>query len=320
MTKPSVSIGDRFSRLQIVGRAPNTKSGKSMWECLCDCGNITIVAATHLRAGGVKSCGCLRDELLAERQVTHGFSNHPLYRRWAAIVQRCTNPNVPHFCYYGGRGISVYEDWKTNPEKFIFYVQSLDPFWEEKINLGYQIDRISNNGNYEPGNIRLVTSKENNANRRNRDTAGVSLGTTPGMNKNVKVLTGLVFGRLLVISRNKDNSKQRRAQWNCICVCGNRCVVMSSLLTEGKTKSCGCLNREVVSEKSKTHGLRDHPAYAYWSNLKQREKKGKIALDPIWQKDFTVFLAWLESKEWSVGRSVKSDSNLFNSTNCYLSN
>jgi hypothetical protein len=155
-------IGKRFGRLTVIADAGNTKTGMKMWECKCDCGNITVVRGTHLREGSIKSCGCIRREETSRRFATHRKKNTRIYRTWRNMKTRCYNPKCKYFKDYGGRGIAICEEWMNSFESFFAYVSQLPHFGEE----GRSIDRINNNGNYEPGNVRWATAKEQRANQR----------------------------------------------------------------------------------------------------------------------------------------------------------
>ena len=145
-------IGLRFSRLLVTSFAHAT-SDKRFWNCLCDCGNTHIASGKSLRAGGTKSCGCLKTEKWRKRVRTHGQSKTKEYVAWQAMIQRCTKPSCLEFHRYGGRGISVCEKWKRSFEAF-FADMGLAPTKK------HSVDRINNDGNYEPGNCRWATMKE----------------------------------------------------------------------------------------------------------------------------------------------------------------
>lgn len=134
--------------------------GQIHWKCLCDCGKVIILPTGSLSTGNTKSCGCLKRDLAGKHTIKHGLKHHPLYKLWKTIKQRCYNPNNKQYRYWGGRGIIVWEGWKNNPEAFVYW--ALRNGWSK----GLQIDRINNNGNYEPSNCRFVTNTENSRNRR----------------------------------------------------------------------------------------------------------------------------------------------------------
>lgn len=156
-------LGQRFGKLTVIGEDCSSKKGLAMWTCQCDCGNITKpVSGYNLRSGQTKSCGCLISESVSMAHKKHGKCNTKLYYVWRSMKNRCYYEKHKNYKNYGGRGITVCEEWKNNFEAFHSYVSQLPHFGEE----GRSLDRIDNDGNYEPGNVRWATMKEQLANRR----------------------------------------------------------------------------------------------------------------------------------------------------------
>lgn len=157
--------GKRFGRLTVIERAKNhiQPSGQSrpMWLCKCDCGNDAIICSSHLKIGKTKSCGCYVREIYSKIHKTHGKTNTRLYRIWNGMKQRCCYVKDKRYENYGGRGIAVCDEWKNNFEKF--YGWAIENGYSESLT----IDRINNDGNYEPNNCRWISNKQQQSNRQN---------------------------------------------------------------------------------------------------------------------------------------------------------
>jgi hypothetical protein len=133
--------GERFGRWTVIAYA-----GRHRWSCVCSCGARVIVDGGNLRGGRSKSCGCRCSELSKARATKHGMTGSPEYISWQHMKQRCFNPKNHAYENYGGRGITVYEDGRSNFTAFFADAGPRPP--------GCSLDRINPNGNYEPGNIR----------------------------------------------------------------------------------------------------------------------------------------------------------------------
>ena len=126
-------------------------------RCRCECGNESRPRAGSIKAGTTLSCGCYQ----LESRRTHGLSSHPLYGTWYGMVRRCTVPTAREYPDYGGRGITVCEQWLGLPDGLLRFVADVGERPE-----GWTLDRIDNDGGYEPDNVKWATPKQQNGNRR----------------------------------------------------------------------------------------------------------------------------------------------------------
>jgi len=149
--------GKKFGRLQVIRRVGTDKRKQVLWLCLCDCGTERTVIGVSLRFGRTRSCGCLQRTC----RITHGMRRTPIWCAWRDIKNRCFNPKLSVYQYYGARGIGMYEPWIKDFKAFYDYVSGLPGFGVP----GLSLDRIDNDRGYFPGNLRWATQSQQMKNR-----------------------------------------------------------------------------------------------------------------------------------------------------------
>lgn len=159
---PVEMVGRRYGRLLVTKEVARVGRARR-WNCVCDCGATREIDGLSLRQGHTRSCGCLRNEVAAQRMTRHGHAPRrlgpsPEWRSWQHAKARCENPSDADWPSYGGRGIGMHPAWSKSFEAFLAHIGPRPP--------GTSLDRIDNDKGYEPGNVRWATSAEQARNRR----------------------------------------------------------------------------------------------------------------------------------------------------------
>lgn len=165
-------VGQRFKRLLVVKLA---SSRPILWLCRCDCGNERLVPTRNLRNSNTKSCGCLQRDVVRQYATIHGATadrkRTSEYRSWRHMIERCYNPNIREWKYWGGAGVQVCPQWRHNFQQFLHDMGPRP--------VGHSIDRYPDkNGHYEPGNCRWATPTEQTRNRRPRTPKQATMSPT----------------------------------------------------------------------------------------------------------------------------------------------
>lgn len=148
-------VGKKCGKLTVIERkGTHPKRGGAMWLCRCECEREKVIEGRLLRDGTTTSCGCVKKG----NGRTHGHTNSPTYYSWTSMLARCLNERHHAYKNYGGRGITVCEEWGT----FSAFLRDVG----ERPSLEHELDRIDNNKGYFQGNVRWATRKENARNRR----------------------------------------------------------------------------------------------------------------------------------------------------------
>jgi hypothetical protein len=179
--------GNIYGRLTVIKQDEDRHVlGKTRyWWCCCECGKIKSINGSSLKSGKILSCGCLKNK--------HGKYKTTEYHTWGNMLDRCININSLLYKSYGGRGIKVCNRWKGK-KGFINFLEDLG----KKPSSKHQLDRIDNDGNYEPKNCRWVTPKENTRNKRNTKyiTYNNNTNCVSAWAEGLGISTSTLFGRL----------------------------------------------------------------------------------------------------------------------------
>lgn len=193
--------GQRFGRLLVLKRhGANDGNGKPMWLCKCNCGAEIAVSGWSLKSGNTKSCGCLKLE--HPSRLSHGAWGTRLYRIYKNMKRRCSDVNAPEYKHYGGRGITVCDEWMNSFEAFRDW--ALANGYHDTCNRAeYTIDRIDVNGNYEPSNCRWASQTV-----QMRNTRRTRYATCDGVTKSIGE-----WAEELSMPYNTVYDKARRNNW-----------------------------------------------------------------------------------------------------------
>ena len=148
-------------KIQQYGKNGKKNGNKYYWLCKCECGNETNISSTRLKNNIIKSCGCLQKEVMKQKMTKHAKSHNRIYKIYYKMLGRCYNKTDNKFLYYGGRGITICDEWKNDFKAF--YDWSMANGYADNLT----IDRIDNDSNYAPSNCRWVDIKTQANNKRN---------------------------------------------------------------------------------------------------------------------------------------------------------
>lgn len=178
-------INGLLSIIEYLGSALYGKKRYKIVLCRCECGNEKIIQLHKFNSEKIRSCGCLlikwrKSFRINHKKITHGYTNHELYGTWVGMVSRCYNKNISAYKYYGERGIIVCQEWLS--EFINFYDWAIENGYKK----GLTLDRIDNDGNYNPYNCRWATRKQQCNNTRSNkivELSGIKMSMSEACDK-----------------------------------------------------------------------------------------------------------------------------------------
>lgn len=197
--------GQTFGRLTVIGISHRSNK-KIFWNCKCLCGNKAFVAGNKLKSGWTQSCGCLQKERAGKAAHKHGLRKSRFYGIWKGMLKRCYDPRDTNYHNYGGRGITVCEDWKNSIEFFDNWCNN------SEYSEGLTLDRIEVNGNYEPDNCQWATMREQANNKQN--TVYVYVNGVQHTVSDIHRLYGMSKTCVHKFSKQYENFSDAIKQWN----------------------------------------------------------------------------------------------------------
>lgn len=161
MVDKSLYVGKKQFNYTVVDVVRREGRNRDELQCLCECGNTFYIFPYMFGKEGYKSCGCLKTKKINAYNTTHGLSSNPLYNEYNSMLGRCYRKKHKHYAYYGGRGVTVCDEWRESPQAFYDWVESVGGRPK-----GYTLDRIDNSKGYSPDNCKFVSPHDQQRNTR----------------------------------------------------------------------------------------------------------------------------------------------------------
>lgn len=233
--------GQRFERLVVANRVGTAASGSALWRCICDCGKETNVSSNALRSGATLSCGCLGVEKRARSAYRHGGTGTRLYRIWDGMINRCHRKTSRNYANYGGRGITVCEEWRKDFSEFMRW--ALANGYRDDLTL----ERKDNDIGYCPENCCWITFKDQQNHKRDNH-----LITYKGETHNIaewSEITGIYFGTI---------ASRVKLGWDAEAIFSTPVQKQRTITFNGETHT--------VSEWSEITGIKKHTIHSRMRN------------------------------------------------------